>query len=198
MILFGILVAIASAILIRLLTIRETRPLAELTSATEAVTAGDYSRHVGSSRQDEVGRLARAFDAMTAKVAADITERERIARALHENEERLRYTLSAARVGTWQMNLDTGIVEWSETMGPLFGMPSSALPSMRERVLDVIHPDDREAVTSCLMRDAATSASTKRSFEPCNRTATTSGWWDDRGWRPIPPAPRCWSASAST
>ena len=154
MVFFGILAAIASAILIRMLTVRETRPLAELTSATEAVMAGDYSRHVGSFRHDEVGRLARAFDAMTTKVAADITERERIARALRENEERLRYTLSAARVGTWQMNSATGIVEWSETMGALFGVQSSALPSMRERVLDVIHPDDREAVASCLMRES--------------------------------------------
>ena len=153
MIFFGILAALASAVLIRMLTIRETRPLAELTAATEAVMTGDYSRHVGSFRQDEVGRLARAFDAMTTKVAADITERERIARALRENEERLRYTLSAARVGTWQMTPETGIVEWSETMGALFGVQSSALPSMRERVLDVIHPDDRQEVASCLMRD---------------------------------------------
>ncbi len=153
MILFGVLAAIASAILIRMLTVREMRPLAELTAVTEAMAAGDYSRHVGAFRQDEVGRLARAFDAMTTKVAADITERERIARALQENEERLRYTLSAARVGTWQMALDTGIVEWSETMGPLFGVQSSALPSQRERVLDVIHADDRAEVDACLMRE---------------------------------------------
>jgi PAS domain S-box-containing protein len=154
MIFFGVLAAIASAILIRTLTIREMRPLAELTAATEAMAAGDYSRHIGKFRHDEVGRLARAFDAMTTKVAADITERERIARALQENEERLRYTLSAARVGTWQMDLGTGIVEWSETMGPLFGVSSSALPSQRDRVLEVIHADDREAVSSCLMRDS--------------------------------------------
>ena len=153
MILLGLVAAIASALLIRALTVRETRPLAELTAATEAVAGGDYSRQVGHFRHDEIGRLARAFDAMTAKVAADITERERIAHALQENEERLQYTLSAARVGTWQMNLGTGIVEWSETMGPLFGVQSSALPSEREQVLNVIHADDRDEVASCLMRE---------------------------------------------
>ena len=52
------------------------------------------------------------------------------------------------------MNLGTGIVEWSETMGPLFGVQSGALPSVREQVLNVIHADDRDEVASCLMRDS--------------------------------------------
>ena len=85
--------ALASILLMRALTTRVTRPLGELTAATEAVAGGDYSRHLGSFRADELGRLARAFDAMTMKVAADITERERSARALRDNEERLRFTL---------------------------------------------------------------------------------------------------------
>ena len=147
--------------------------------------AGDYSRQVGHFRHDEFGRLARAFDAMTAKVAADITERERIARALQENEERLRYTLSAARVGTWQMNLGTGIVEWSETMGPLFGVPSSALPSSASASSTVIHAGrSRRGRVVPDARQRRSRVNTKPSSARCSPTAATSGWSGDRGWRP--------------
>lgn len=58
----GSLAALASILLMRALTTRLTRPLAEMTAATEAVAGGDYSRHLGSSRADELGRLARAFE----------------------------------------------------------------------------------------------------------------------------------------
>ena len=46
-----------------------TRPLARLTHAAEAVTAGDYTQAVGSDpRGDELGRLATAFDTMVTRV----------------------------------------------------------------------------------------------------------------------------------
>jgi PAS domain S-box-containing protein len=155
MILLTLLAAIASALMIRALTVRVTRPLAELTHATEAVAGGDYTRTVGDARGDELGRLGRAFDAMTKKVAADITERERITASLHDNEERLRYTLSAARIGIWQMDVATGRFEWSEAMAQLFGMEASALPAGRGAALDLVHPEDRDAVAASLIRDPA-------------------------------------------
>lgn len=49
---------------------RITRPLASLTDAAEAIEGGDYSRRIPSPRRDEIGRLARSFDAMARKVEA--------------------------------------------------------------------------------------------------------------------------------
>jgi PAS domain S-box-containing protein len=153
MLALGVLFAVAGAILARVLTTQVTDPLMALTGATEAVAAGDYSRRVGTSRPDELGRLGRAFDMMTARVAADVAERERAAQVLQANEDRLRYTLSAARVGTWQMDLATGRLEWSDTMGPLFGRATSELPVLRDEVAAIIHPDDRQEVAECLLRE---------------------------------------------
>ncbi|HYE86503.1 MAG TPA: HAMP domain-containing protein, partial [Vicinamibacterales bacterium] len=124
----GLGVVVLAAAMVRLLTRRVSGPLAELTAATEAVAAGDYSRPVPVSGRDELARLGRAFDAMRRRVADDIAERGEAARALRENEERLRYTLSAARVGTWEMDLQSGAMRWSETMGPLFGVEAGTLP----------------------------------------------------------------------
>jgi PAS domain S-box-containing protein len=162
----GLLLAIASAVAVRALTTRFTRPLTELTHASEAIAAGDFSRKVGGQRRDELGRLARAFDVMTVQLAADIAARERAVAALRENEEQLRFTLSAARVGTWQMHGDNGVIEWSETMGAIFGVPAGDLPATRERLLEVIHPDDRDEVAACLRRESADLREHEIHFRP--------------------------------
>jgi PAS domain S-box-containing protein len=152
MIALGVFVAVAGALLVLQLALQVTRPLTAMTAATEAVAAGDYSRRVSDDRQDELGRLGRAFDAMTARVANDVTARARAAEAMQEKEDRLRYTLAAARVGTWQMDLETTEMKWSDTMAPLFGIPATDLPTTREGALRLIHADDRAEVAECLMR----------------------------------------------
>ena len=45
-----------------------TRPLHDLTAATAAMAAGDYTVSVEAERSDELGELARAFNAMAVKV----------------------------------------------------------------------------------------------------------------------------------
>ncbi len=146
--------AVVGLLFIWLLLRQLTRPLAELTAATEAVAAGDYSRTVDTGRRDEIGRLGRSFDRMTERVAQDITEREEVARKLQENEDRTRYTLGAARVGTWQMDTRSAVVSFSETMSPLFGLDRSQLPTTSDGVLALIHPDDRLAVAGGMAREA--------------------------------------------
>ncbi len=151
----GTAFGVAGVLLVAILLRRLTKPLGELTAATEAVAAGDYTRKVGTARHDEIGRLGRAFDSMTATIANDVTAREQAAHRLQSNEDRLRYTLGAARVGTWQMDLRSLEVEFSETMAPLFGLEMPQLPTSQDGVLALIHPDDRAAVTACMAREAA-------------------------------------------
>jgi two-component system cell cycle sensor histidine kinase/response regulator CckA len=66
----GLAVAVAIMILVRWITTRVTAPLATMTIAAEAMAAGDYSRRVDAHRVDEIGRLGRAFNAMTDQVAS--------------------------------------------------------------------------------------------------------------------------------
>ncbi len=151
---FGALAALLVALLVRFVTARVTAPLARMTDATEAIAAGDYSRRVDTGRRDEIGRLGRAFDRMAEHVAQDITHRETVAHVLQENEDRMRFTLRAARVGTWQMDMESLEVTFSETMAPLFGLETTKLPLARDGVLALIHPDDQAVVAGCMERGA--------------------------------------------
>lgn len=51
-----------------LLAARITTPLHELTTASQAIAAGEYSRRVPTDRRDELGRLGIAFNTMTEQV----------------------------------------------------------------------------------------------------------------------------------
>ncbi len=85
------IVAAANVLLMRRLIGGVTTPLAAMTTAAEAVAAGDYSRRVTADRADEIGRLGRAFNAMSGAVAHELAARRRALDQLGEREEQLRH-----------------------------------------------------------------------------------------------------------
>ena len=60
------------------------RPVEEVTRATEAVAGGDLTVRVRSPRRDELGRLGRAFNAMTEQLQGRTSELERSNRDLED------------------------------------------------------------------------------------------------------------------
>ena len=62
-----------------------TSPLREMAAAASAMARGEYGRRVRATSRDEVGALARAFNAMAAELAdADRMRRELVANVSHE------------------------------------------------------------------------------------------------------------------
>ncbi len=60
-----------------------------------------------------------------------------------ESEERLRLALEAARMGTWDWNILTGEVKWSEHIEALFGLQPGEFDGAYASYLNLIHPQDR-------------------------------------------------------
>jgi PAS domain S-box-containing protein len=78
--------------------------------------------------------------------------------AVREAEENLRRTQSAlalamrgGKIGWWQRDLRTENVTWSPELEELFGLPAGAFAGDRDRFLEFVHPDDREAVTAAVV-----------------------------------------------
>ncbi len=71
-----------------------------------------------------------------------------------EAEERLRISQNYANIGTWDWNIRTGELYWSQRIAPLFGYPEGKLETTYENFLNAVHPDDRqmvvEAVQACV------------------------------------------------
>jgi signal transduction histidine kinase len=90
----GVVAAAIALAMVQLLAHGMTLPLREMVSAARAMSRGDYERRVTATSRDEVGELARAFNAMAAELAAvDRFRRDLVANASHE----LRTPLGALR-----------------------------------------------------------------------------------------------------
>jgi signal transduction histidine kinase len=77
--------AILGLLMVQVLARGMTSPLREMAAAASAMARGDYDRRVTSSSRDEVGELARAFNAMAAELAdTDRQRRELVANVSHE------------------------------------------------------------------------------------------------------------------
>lgn len=72
-----------------------TSPLREMAQATDAMARGDFSRRVTASSRDEIGALARSFNAMASELAeTDRLRRDLVANVSHE----LRTPITALQV----------------------------------------------------------------------------------------------------
>jgi diguanylate cyclase (GGDEF)-like protein/PAS domain S-box-containing protein len=85
-------------------------------------------------------------------VAIDISDRKRAEAALVESEERLRLALDAAGMGTWDWNLETNQVIWSQSLERLMGMKPGSFDGRADTVKALIHPEDRPLVMAAIAR----------------------------------------------
>ena len=88
------------------------------------------------------------LDAVTrmAKLYALAVQRRRNEMALRASEERYALAQKAARIGSWDWNIVTGKLVWSERIEPMFGFPHGGFAGTYEAFLQSIHPDDRQFV----------------------------------------------------
>jgi len=77
------------------------------------------------------------------EIALDENKRQRA--ELQKKEERLRYSQLFANIGTWDLNINSKEMFWSDKVAPLLGYKDGNASSY-EAFLDAIHPEDRKGV----------------------------------------------------
>jgi PAS domain S-box-containing protein len=78
--------------------------------------------------------------------AEDITERKQAEEKLRENEARLSETQRISHLGSWELDLRTNQLVWSNEIFRIFEIDPQKFGASYEAFLNAIHPDDREAV----------------------------------------------------
>jgi len=74
--------------------------------------------------------------------ALDITGRKKSEDALRKSQERYTLAQRSADIGSWEWNILTGEVGWSETIEPMFGFSKGEFEGTYEAYLKCIHPED--------------------------------------------------------
>jgi PAS domain S-box-containing protein len=86
-----------------------------------------------------------------AGISLDITERRRAELRLELSEESLRLAADAAEVGTWDLDLTTDVLTWSNRTKAMFGI-SPHVPCSMADFYAGLHPEDRDAVSEAFAR----------------------------------------------
>ena len=80
----------------------------------------------------------------------DISDRLAAEHLMRENEERLMLSQAIADVGTWDWDIVTGGLVWSPQIYSIFGVTADQYEASYENFLSVVHPEDRDKVTSAV------------------------------------------------
>ena len=113
----------------------------DLEQAADALRAGARDFFA----KGNLSRLVPAVRRELERVDARCREREG-EEALRQSEQRLRLALNAGGMGSWEWDLATDRLTWSERLERLFGLEPGAFGGTYAEFIALVHPADRELV----------------------------------------------------
>ena len=85
-------------------------------------------------------------------VQADVTQQKEAQLALAASEESLRLALASGRMGSWQWNVRTGAVSWSDNLEAIHGLAPGSFGGTLDSFNELVYPDDRQLLADTIAR----------------------------------------------
>jgi PAS domain S-box-containing protein len=79
-------------------------------------------------------------------IKTNVTQQKLTESALLESQKQLQEAQALARIGSWELNLQTNTLFWSDEIYIIFEIDSKQFGANYETFLDLIHPEDRAKV----------------------------------------------------
>src|SRR5215469_6107251 len=92
---------------------------------------------------------------------ADVTQAKQAQDALQGSEERLRLAQSAARIGTFEWNIRTGVNTWTSELEAMYGLPAGGFGGTQAAFESLVYSDDRAGLIELVDRSLKTGQSSK-------------------------------------
>lgn len=167
---------------IALVTVRRiTARIDNLQESMKIIASGNLRHRVPIDTTDEIGALAQGFNEMTDKLsevtvgrdelAREVEERRRAESALVASEAGLREAQRLAKLGSWELDLRTNALRWSDEIYRMFEIDKERFGATYEAFLNAIHPEDRDKVN----RAYTDALKNKTSYEIDHRLLMTDG-----------------------
>jgi two-component system cell cycle sensor histidine kinase/response regulator CckA len=147
------------------------------TSSVVCITKSGERRVVESS-SEAITYQGRPMRVVTMQ---DLTARIEAEEARQRSEERFRFALNAAEIGTWDWSILDDVAQWSPEAHAILGRDSELGGGSARRFLAVVHEDDRSAVEAVV---AETVRTRRPDFRVEHRVVWRDGrvrWVEERG-----------------
>lgn len=95
----------------------------------------------------------------------EVTDFRRLSDAVRRNEAILATAQEIAGLGSWELDLDSGVAHWSDEMFKLFGYPVSYQPMKLDDVLKALSEADRARVAAAIQSAAADRTTYDQCYE---------------------------------
>jgi PAS domain S-box-containing protein len=130
----------------------ETALLGELANGARLPLLDTVRRTKSGSMIEVAVRISPIRDSAGQVVGAsksirDVSQQRHAEKAARQSEARLRFTVDAARVGEWEIDLKSGVGSHSALHGRIFGYGDSAGEWSVDKFAQYAHPEDRAEVT---------------------------------------------------
>ncbi|MBI2428635.1 MAG: PAS domain S-box protein, partial [Ignavibacteriales bacterium] len=93
-------------------------------------------------------------------IARDITARKIAEQRLRESEHQLATAQQIARIGSWEWDISSNTVHWSDELYKIYGLQPGQTTATYESYIERVHPDDR----SIVRRNVERALQEKRSY----------------------------------
>jgi len=145
------------------------RPIVDIQLAIERIRTGFLTQPIRSERGDEIGDVARGIDRMAIHLMASRIELDLRIEELDQSERRLENAQRLARLGSFALDLQSGQLSGSREFFALMGFDPARLEPEAdaarergrdgaragkvelERILERIHPEDRDGVRTTVL-----------------------------------------------
>ena len=116
----------------------------------------DYVRKDGVIKTFELSTSGFTINGEAYRQAAfiDVTDRKLSDQKLIESENSLREAQNIAKMGRWSLNLQTGVLSWSEELVKLFKL--TYIPKNNEEFFAIVHPEDLHLFESAFQKLSTT------------------------------------------
>ncbi|WP_455365887.1 PAS domain S-box protein, partial [Kaarinaea lacus] len=95
--------------------------------------------------ENSVGPVLRDGKVIALTVASrDVTSWRSTLIALEKSQEHLQHALEASQTGTWEWDIESNEIHWSNGVEAMFGMKPGSFEGSYEAFFDLVHPDDKQ------------------------------------------------------
>lgn len=114
----------------------------------EVITKSGEMLFISWRSRVQLGRSGERIGVLNTGI--DITRRKRMELELFQSEHRLLVSEKIAHIGSWEWNIATGEVDWTDEIYRIFGLQPQEFQPTYAKFLATIHPDDRDLVVQAV------------------------------------------------